>query len=255
MEYARERGDRLAPAEARFLRAASESPLSFMAVTALDPARSIDLKDILTGETHHVLERSASATLEPGHVVIARVVADGDVSVMCGLGPYPLSPHDHNRIIDFREQFLKRRRPLDRAELKSSSLEIVMVYRQLVEHMLNPGPPQMQNTDGDPLEPTTLEFELRCSVREAFDRLKGLSLLRSDDELLSEAEWSDGGELAKAVITWSKRGNKMHREWDNTTLGLSPSARAPSARSSTRRSGAVRSGDSSTSAWGGTLST
>jgi hypothetical protein len=88
-----------------------------------------------------------------------------------------------------------------------------------VEQLQNPAPPKLQNTDGDPLEPTTLEFELHCSVREAFDRLKGLSLIASDDDLLGDAEWADDGELSRAVFPWSKKGNKLHRDWDNTTLG------------------------------------
>jgi hypothetical protein len=60
---------------------------------------------------------------------------------------------------------------------------------------------------------------LRCSVREAFDRLKRLSLVKSDDELLSDAEWAEGGELSNATLVWGKKGNKLHKDWDNTTLG------------------------------------
>jgi hypothetical protein len=219
LEFARQHSDGLSPVEARFLRAASEAPLSFMVVTGAEPRQSIDLKDILTGDVHHVLERSGSANLGHGEVLLARVVCDGDIALFSGLGPYPLPPADHNRIIDFREQFLSRRGPLDRVHLKSSALETVLVYRQFVEQLLNPAPPKLQNTDGDPLEPTTLEFELHCSVREAFDRLKGLSLIASDDDLLGDAEWADDGELSRAVFPWSKKGNKLHRDWDNTTLG------------------------------------
>jgi hypothetical protein len=218
-EFARQHGDQLTPVEARFISAACEAPLSFMAVTAVQPGRSIDLKDILTGEIHHVLERSASTMLQAGNILLARVVADGDITVMSGLGPYPLPPHDHNRIIDFRERSLKRRGPLNRAHLKSSVLEILQVYHQLVDTLLNPAPPDLRNTDGDRLEPTTLEFELRCGVREALDRLKALSLATSDDELVEEAERSDSGELTRVEFAWSKQGNKLHREWDNTTLG------------------------------------
>jgi hypothetical protein len=218
-EYARQYESRLTPVEARFLQAASDAPLSFTVVTAYDQGRSLDLKDILTGEDYHVLERSGSASLGNGEILLARVVRDGDMAVFCGLGPYPLPPGDHNRIIDFREQFLRRRGSLDRARVKALSLEIVLVYRQFVEQLLNPAPPKLQNTDGDPLEPTTLEFELRCSVQQAFDRLKQLSLVKSDDELVSDAERSDSGELSKAILIWGKKGNKLHKDWDNTTLG------------------------------------
>ncbi len=219
LEYARRQGDGLSPVEERFLRAASEAPLSFAAVTGVEPGLSIDLKDILTGESHRVLERSASAALEPGHVVLARVVTDGDVTVMSGLGPYPLAPSDHNRVIDFREKFMKARGPVDRASVKSRSLEVVLFYRQLVEQALNPQPPELRNTDGDQFEPTTLEFQLRCGVREAFDRIASLSVVRSPDDMLDDATWSDAGELTEIGIEWGKRGNRQHRDWDNTTLG------------------------------------
>jgi len=134
----------------------------------------------------------------------------------------PLPPADHNLVIDFRERFLRPRGPLDRAHLKSSALEVVLVYRQFVERLLNPAPPKLQNTDGDPLEPTTLEFELRCGVREALDRPKGPSRMTSDEGLLDDAEWADDGELTKAVIVWGKKGNKLHqggRRLDSTTAG------------------------------------
>ena len=219
LEYARRHGGALSPTEARFLRVASESPLSFATVTGVEPGRAIEMKDILTGDAYRVLERNATASLRPGHVILARVVADGDVAVMSGLGPYPLLPGDHNRVIDFREQFLRPRGPVDRASVKARSLEVVLFYRQLVQQALNPQPPRLQNTDGDRLEPTTLEFQLRCGVREAFDRLASLSVVHSADDMLEDATWSDARELTEVSIEWGKRGNRMHRDWDNTTLG------------------------------------
>jgi hypothetical protein len=70
LEYARRHGDSLSPAEARFLRAASDAPLSFMAVTGVELGRSLELKDILTGEAHRVIERSATAGLAPGQIAL-----------------------------------------------------------------------------------------------------------------------------------------------------------------------------------------
>jgi hypothetical protein len=78
---------------------------------------------------------------------------------------------------------------------------------------------------------------VRCSVREAFDRLKPLSLSDDDDELLGGASWSEAGELTAAELVWSKRGNKLHRHWDNTTLGslaLSPGGLRVSVNSTKR---------------------
>jgi hypothetical protein len=97
--------------------------------------------------------------------------------------------------------------------------EVLALYHRLVYQALHPKPPELQNTDGDPIAPTTLEFELRCPVREAFDRLAALSVHYSTEELLDDAQRSEAGELTGVEIVWSKEGNRLHRDWDNTTLG------------------------------------
>ena len=232
----------LPPAVAQVLRAGAEAPLSFMAVTSVEPGQSIDLRDILSGDVHHVVERSASTSLRPGHVVLARVIADGDLAIMSGLGPIPLSPDSHQAVIGFREAVLRPRGPVNRLSVKAAAAEILVLYHRLVHETLHPAPLRLQNTDGDQLAPTTLEFKVRCSVREAFDRLKPLSLAEGDDELLEGASWSDTGELTGVDLVWSKRGNKLHREWDNTTLGnltLSPGRLSVSVNS-TKRARKVR---------------
>lgn len=218
-EFVRYPDSHVSPIEQRFIEAACDAPFSFMAVQAVEPGRSIDLQDILTGESHHVLERTGSADLEPGLVLLTRVVADGDIAVMSGLGPYPLVPAERGHIIDFREEFLGGGGSLDHARLRAVTLPILWLYQRLVDAALNPAPPRLVNTDGDPLAPTTLVFELRCTVQSALDRLKVLSLDRSDDYLLAESERSATGDLTKVVFAWSKKGNKQHREWTDTILG------------------------------------
>lgn len=218
-EYLRQHGAHLPAVEVRVLRAGIEAPLSFMAVTAVQPGQAVDLKDILTGEAHHVIERSASSGLKPGHVVLARVLADGDIIILSGMGPFPLFPDAQMDVIGYREAWLRPRGPVNRERVRAASREILALYHRLVHRALHPKPPQMRNTDGDRLEPTTLEFELRCAVREAFERLKVLSVFRSEDDLLDDAERSPSGELTKVELEWSKKGNKLHRDWDNTTLG------------------------------------
>jgi len=239
--FLRDHGLHLPAAVTRALLAGAEAPLSFMVVTSVQPGQSVDLRDILIGDTHHVVERSGSTSLRPGHVVLARVIADGDLEIMSGLGPFPLSPISHQRVIDYREAVLRKRGPVNRSRVKAAVPEILALYHRLVHVMLHPAPLLLQNTDGDPLAPTTLEFGVRCSVREAFDRLKPLSLL-NDDEMLEDASWSATGELIGVELRWSKRGNRLHREWDNTTLGnlvLSP-GRLSVAVNSTKRARTIR---------------
>ena len=235
--YLRAHGPHLPAAETRVLRAGAEAPLSFMVVTSVEAGQSVDLRDIMTGDVHQVTERSASTGLRTGHVLLTRVIADGDLAIMSGMGPFPLFPPTHQTVINYRESILRPRGPVNRASVKAAVPEILALYHRLVHEALHPALPRLQNTDGDPLAPATLEFKVRCSVGEAFDRLKVLSLANDDDELLEGASWSDTGELIGVELVWSKRGNTLHRHWDNTTLGnlvLSPGGLSVSVNSTKR---------------------
>jgi hypothetical protein len=74
----------------------------------------------------------------------------------------------------------------------------------------------LQNTDGDPIELTTLTYVLTVPESEAIDRLRALATLRGEVHISDEPD-EDG---APAVtLTWLKAGNRKLKDWDNTTLG------------------------------------
>lgn len=75
----------------------------------------------------------------------------------------------------------------------------------------------MQNTDGDPLELTTMTYELGVTAVEAVERLKPLATLRGEEHVDDET-YDATGALVSATLTWIKAGNRKHRDWDNTTL-------------------------------------
>src|SRR3989475_12826935 len=87
------------------------------------------------------------------------------------------------------------------------------------EDACHPRLPTLRNTDGDPLVPTTLRFDLRCAPGEAFARLKSLALDASDEELLADAERDAAGQLRAVRLTWLERGNPLHESGENTVLG------------------------------------
>ena len=60
-------------------------------------------------------------------------------------------------------------------------LEIRQTYHEIVDRLLHPTPPVMQNTDGDPIELTTLTYELGVPLAEAVERLTPLPTLRGDE--------------------------------------------------------------------------
>jgi len=200
-----------------FIEQACKSPASFFVVEAVFAGRALDVTDILTGRRFHVLEQSASRTLRVGDVLFTRVVTADGGSIMIGACPWVIPASWHIPIIDTRER-LRPKRLLTREELLDYDLEIRQAYHEIVDALLHPAPPVLQNTDGDPLELTTLIYELGVTASEAVERLTPLATLRGNVHLADEVHDADGA-LLTATLTWIKAGNRKHKDWDNTTLG------------------------------------
>ena len=200
-----------------FIEQACKSPASFFVVESVQPGRALDLKDILTGRQFRVLEQSASRTLRAGHVIFARVVTAGGGSIMLGACPWVIPASWHIPLIDLREK-LRPRRLLTRDELADYDVEIRQAYHEIVDALLHPAPPVLQNTDGDPLELTTLTYELSVTAAEAVERLTPLAMLRGEAHVADEA-YDATGVIGAATLTWIKAGNRKIKDWDNTTLG------------------------------------
>lgn len=200
-----------------FIEQACKSPASFFVVQAVIAGRALDIKDILTGQRFHVLEQSASRTLHIGDVIFTRVVTAGGGSIMIGACPWVIPASWHIPIIDMREHW-RPKRLLTRDELIDYNLEIRQTYHEIVDRLLHPTLPVMQNTDGDPIELTTLTYELEVPVAEAVERLTPLATLRGDRHIADEMR-DASGTLMAATLTWIKAGNRKLKDWDNTTLG------------------------------------
>jgi hypothetical protein len=200
-----------------FIEQACRSPASFFVVEAVFAGRALDIKDILTGRRFHVLEQSASRTLHVGDVLFTRVVTACGGSIMTGACPWVIPASWHIPLIDTRER-LRPKRLLTREELFDYDLEVRQAYHEIVDAVLHPPLPVLQNTDGDPLELTTLTYELGVTVAEAVEQLTPLATVRGDVYLADEVRDAAGG-LTAATLTWIKAGNRKHKDWDNTTLG------------------------------------
>ena len=200
-----------------FIEQACKSPASFFVVEAVIVGRALDIKDILTGRRFHVLEQSASRTLRVGDVLFTRVVTAGGGSIMIGACPWVIPASWHIPIIDVRERW-RQKRLLTRDELIDYDLETRQTYHEIVDRLLHPTLPVMQNTDGDPIELTTLTYELGVPVAEAVERLTRLATLRGDVHIADEVR-DAAGTFVAATLTWIKAGNRKLKDWDNTTLG------------------------------------
>ncbi len=200
-----------------FIEQACRSHPSFFVIESTDPGRSIDLKDILTGRHFHVLEQSASRMLRAGDVTFTRVVTAGGASIMLGASPWVIPPSWHLSVIEFRDQ-LSPRRLMTLADPSKWAIDARRLYHQIVDAIVNPKLPTLQNTDGDPIEMTTMTYDLAGTPAESFDRLLPLATLRGEAHVDDERYDAAGG-IEAAVLTWLKAGNRKHQDWDNTTLG------------------------------------
>lgn len=200
-----------------FIVQACKSHPSFFVVESTEPGRAIDLKDILTGHRFHVLEQSASRTLRADDLTFTRVVTAGGASIMIGASPWVIPTAWHLPVIEFREQ-LRPRRLLTLDDLLEHDIEIRQFYHQVVEAILHPTLPTLQNTDGDPIELTTMTYQLAVTAAEALERLRPLAMLGGDAHIEGEV-YDSAGAITAAELTWIKAGNRQHKDWDNTTLG------------------------------------
>lgn len=204
----------------RYLLTVVESPVSFHAVTAVNPGRSIDLEDVLTGATCQVRERTASQTVRVGGLLFARTITMDGVSILFGMGSTLLPPTRRTDLIPLRDRVAGRGKRLRRDDVAALDDPLRHWYLHAADQEHHPRLPTLVNTDGDPLALTTLHFELRCTPEEAFAALRPLDVVSpTDEDARQEPQRDSAGRLTSFSLCWNKRGNKKIKSWDNTTLG------------------------------------
>ena len=223
LTYLAQKGDQLDDYQKSFIRTACREPFSFFLVKDVDPGNSISLSDLLLGRQVTVKERSGSRIVRGGEIIFGRALSLGGEAILSGLGPIALPPDYQNNLLDVRDDLRKTVQRLG-FELNAESLRdfdpmLRSLYFAAVEQVLHPAPPVLQNTDGDPLMFIKLHYQLVCAPQEAVERLSVLVLPRFRENLLDDAERDREGRLQSVSFEWQKEGNRLHREWDNTTLG------------------------------------
>jgi hypothetical protein len=203
--------------ERTYIETACRSPMSVLAVEEVTAGRSLNLKDVLTGSRFRVLEQGASQTLRPADLIFTRIVTLDGVSLMFGAAPFVVPPRRHTHIIDWRER-LMRNRLMTRRDLADFDIEIRDLYFEIAAELLNPTPPHLCNTDGDPIVLTTLTYQLKTTVSEAFEKLAPLAVVHGEDHS-DEVVRDASGAVTSASLSWVKAGNRQHKQWNNTVLG------------------------------------
>ena len=217
--YLRDKGKRLDPLLVHYIEASCAAPFSFYEIASSKPGISLTLRDILSGEQLEVTERSASRIAKTGDILFAKLAVLDRLIMLEGCSPVAIPPSYKGPILELRKKIQKRKLPFTPALIKEYDLEMLDIYHELTEPLLNPRMPELQNTDGEPLVFHQLIYDLACSPRETLDTLRQLNLTEDDKSILSGAEFDPSGELRKIEFAWEKPGNKMHKNWNNTILG------------------------------------
>ncbi|HQR54428.1 MAG TPA: SEC-C domain-containing protein [Burkholderiaceae bacterium] len=211
-------GARLDPIARRYVEACCAAPFSFHEVLDVRQGEGFRLRDVMLGAEAEVIERSGSAHLEPGDILFAKLVPVEGIHLVEGMGPVAVPPVHKPALVDLRKRIGTRDSLFGSDVLREFDMELREVYLRIADSLLNPRLPELRNTDGDPLEMHTLIFDLEAPEA-AFEALKDLAAGLSAEEVESGAQRNADGGLVRGEITWRRLGNRMHKDWDNTSLG------------------------------------
>jgi hypothetical protein len=207
--YLDRRTPRLSPLLCRYLEACLTTPFGFHEILSCQPEIGFNTRDVFTGAFLNVRERSASLTLKDGDIVFGQIVPVHSIAMVEAVSPFSFPPIFKTHLIHVRQRGELREQP---------DLALRGIYFRLADAYLNPPPPDIRNTDGEPLEPRTLYFDVE-SAQGAFDALVSLAVGTSREELLEEAKFDARGALVEALIPWVKRTDPKRSSLETVLMG------------------------------------
>jgi hypothetical protein len=212
--YARENESMLSRRERDWIEAQRRSWMSVWEVRESVPGKSMLLADLLTGEQRLVQEASASRSLIARDAILARVVDLGADSILVGTHRRVLPPFEAADVVDDLRAVLRAKLPLavERLRDEDTVRTLITIWHDVVEEgdEQRLRPPQLRNTDGDRVRLITDHYRFIEATRDSVEA--ALVSIRS----ASDIERQEDG---TSVVTFHKRGNRVHAHWENTVVG------------------------------------
>jgi hypothetical protein len=145
-------------------------------------------------------------------------VSFGEFALLEGAAPTAFGPRRKEALLDLRKAMREDFGEITAEALHEASAHLREVYFALRDRELHPTLPQLANTDGDPLEFHKLNYEVE-SADAAFEALRSLAEGQAEEEVAAKAVRAADGRLQSAEFPWTRRGNPVHKSWENTILG------------------------------------
>ena len=214
--YKKSKGTKLDPLEHRLIDAIEGRPFTFYEVIDCQPGTGYRVMDFFLGDIIDVKEKRGSENVQKGDLLFGRAATIDVVSMLFGSGSIIIRPSWKPYLIHFRKWLIEEEDPITVETLTDFDFEIREVYFDIFEKIMRP--PEMQNTDGEPLRLNTLYYDIE-SPDSAFQALRTLSATGTEEELRSQATFADDDGIEKIEIPWTRKGFKNDPAMDSTVLG------------------------------------
>jgi hypothetical protein len=216
--YLDKKARQLDPLLVRYIQQCCATPFSYYDALSVRPGDGFTLRDIFTGGETYVTEQTGSRQSQAGDILFGKVVTIDGVSLLEACAPFMFPPIEKGLLLKLRKKMERGKQPLTPERLREYRYDMLSLYHDITDRLLDPPMPDLRNTDGDPLLPHRLVYEID-SPRAGFDALSPLCLTDTAEEMLAEAGLDSHGELRSVEFSWQKRGNEKNKSWDNTVLG------------------------------------
>jgi len=160
----------------------------------------------------------ATQGMQPGDIVFGQLVTAEGITILGAASLCFIPPIYKIELIDFRKELLRGEPCFTGETLCEWDLELIERYLGIMDKVLHPQFPKLHNTDGEPLEMHRLVFDIDSPER-AFDALKSLDSVRSEEEIIAATERTGRGDLKCVQFNWTKPGNPLHDTWSTTIVG------------------------------------
>jgi len=214
--YQKKYASRLSEMENRFISLNCSSAFSFFEIINCQQGVGFTIKDILSGSTLYITEKSGSQNSQPGDILYAKAIQYDDVGLFCGCGAIIIPPIYKPEIIDLRASMRRESDVIGSKVLHDWDFEIRDTYLEIFVHLHTP--PVIMNTDGEPFLIHELTFKID-SPKGAFDALKGLAGKIPESELLEAAEFDEQNNLIEIDFPLVKASRKTTVGKQIPTLG------------------------------------